>query len=56
MGEAKLFACLQWPNIVSGVKREFHAPFWEGLGVKFPRATRHERLSREAVWFVRSQG
>ncbi len=43
MGEAKLFACLQWPNIVSGVKREFHAPFWEGLGVKFPRATRPKR-------------
>jgi len=27
---------------VSGVKREFHAPFWEGLGVKVPRATRPE--------------
>ena len=29
---------------MSGVKREFHAPFWESLGVKLPWATRPEDI------------
>ena len=33
-----------WMDIGSRVNREVHARFWEGLGVRFPRATRHTRL------------
>ena len=37
-------ATMSWqrPNIGSRVTREGHARFWERLGVKLPRATRHE--------------
>ncbi len=35
-----LDVCAGGLNIGSRVKREFHARFWERLGVRFPRATR----------------
>ncbi len=31
----------QWLGIMSRMSREVHVRFWERLGVKFPRATRH---------------
>jgi len=37
----------QRPNIGSRVTREGHARFWERPEVKFLRATRHSRPSRE---------
>jgi RNA-directed DNA polymerase len=38
-------AAMSWkrPNIGSRVNREVHARFWERLGVRFLRATRHSR-------------
>ena len=42
MGEAgPLDVLKRRPNIGSRVNREVHARFWERLGVRFPRATRH---------------
>ncbi len=45
--------CASGLNIGSRVKREFHARFWERLGVKFPRATRHKPKFAAPRQFVR---
>ena len=37
------------PSIGSRVNREVHARFWERLGVKLPRATRHSTLALTAA-------
>jgi hypothetical protein len=42
----------QWPNIGSRVNREVHARFWERLGVKVPRATRHAETVTRLVRLV----
>ncbi len=49
-----LDVCASGLNIGSRVKREFHARFWERLGVKFPRATRHKRKFQPPPRHVRS--